>query len=104
MIRLIIRVNNLSSTDVSRVSLLRVTMRIVTYDIVYRTRRVTHLRQYDALGKRERIGAIIVRRKIGVSVGFGSITDGFGIAKNPYVHILKGSGKFRIKPEKFGRF
>ena len=58
-------------------------MRIVTDDIVYRTRRVTHLRQYDALGKRERIRAIIVRRKIGVPVDFGSITDGFGIAENP---------------------
>ena len=55
-------INDLSSTDVSRVTLLRVTMRIVTDDIVYRTRRVTHLRQYDALGTREKIGAIIVRR------------------------------------------
>ena len=62
MIWLIIRVNSQSSTDVSRVTLLRVAMRIVTDDIVYRTRRVTHLRQYDALGMREKIGAIIVRR------------------------------------------
>ena len=46
-------VNSRGSTDVSRVNLLRVAMRIVTTDIVYRTRRVTHLRQYDALGKRE---------------------------------------------------
>ena len=80
---MIIRVKSQSSTDVSRVTLLRVAMRIVTDVIVYRTRRVTHLRQYDALGMRERIGAIIVRRNIEVSVDFGSITDGFGIAENP---------------------
>ena len=35
------------------------------------------------MGRRERIGIIIVRRKIGVPVDFGSITDGFGIAENP---------------------
>ena len=58
-------------------------MRIVTDVIVYRTRRVTRLRQYDALGKREKISAIIVRRNIGVPVDFGSIMDGFGIAENP---------------------
>ena len=62
MIWLIIQVNSRSSTDVSRFTLLRVAMRIVTDVIVYRTRRVTHLRQYDALGMRERISAIIVRR------------------------------------------
>ena len=62
MISKIIRVNGRSSTDVSRVTLLHMAMRIVTDDIVYRTRRVTHLRQYDALGMREKIGAIIVRR------------------------------------------
>ncbi len=62
MISKIIRVNGRSSTDVSRVTLLRVAMRIVTDDNVYLTRRVSHLRQYDALGMREKIGANIVRR------------------------------------------
>ena len=80
---MIIRVNSRSSTDVSRVTLLRVSMRIVTDVIVYRTCSVTHLRQYDALGMRERIGAIIFRRKFRVPVDFGSITDGFRIAENP---------------------
>ena len=50
---------------------------------IFTDHQVTHLRKYGALGKRERIGAINVRRKIGVPDDFGSITDGFGIAENP---------------------
>ena len=65
-----------------QIPLLPMTMRIFI-PAYYRTRRVVTLKAVRRFGRRERIGAFIVRRKIEVPVDFGSSTDGFGIAENP---------------------